>query len=103
MSGAMPAEWEASCRLRDNVVTNEEQPYTQNQMILPVFESRIPVTATHLNAYKAAPRLLFYFSNVIEREYSRPQWCAIHPRGSWPGIGYLSFNSSLSLIPPSPA
>jgi len=31
-----------------NVVTIEEQPYTQNLMILPVFDSRIPVTATHL-------------------------------------------------------
>jgi len=60
-------------------------------MILPVFESRIPVTATHLNAYKAAPSILVYFSNVIEREYSRPQWCAIHPRGSWPGIGLFVF------------
>ena len=60
-------------------------------MILPVFDSRIPVTATHLNAYEAAPRLLSYFSNVIEREYSRPQWCAIHPRGSMARYWLLVF------------
>ena len=86
-----------------NVVTIEEQPYTQNLMILPVFDSRIPVTATHLMRIRLLRDYSFIFLTSLNVNTHVLSGVRYTLGAHGPALDYWSFNSSLSLIPPSPA
>ena len=86
-----------------NVVTIEEQPYTQNLMILPVFDSRIPVTATHLMRMRLLRDYSFIFLTSLNVNTHVLSGVRYTLGAHGPALDYWSFNSSLSLIPPSPA